>query len=171
MKRFFLFFLAFLVAGTVLGDALYKWVDEQGNVHYSDKPMPGATKMKTPHAQTFKAPTSNLPTPQPNNSNPPTPSYTKLAITEPADHATFWNVHSITVSVDLEPGLQSGDTLTLSVDGQSKTGNDSSATFDNLDRGEHSVTASVSNNGTTVIAATPVTFYIQQARQKPGKAH
>ena len=173
MKRFALFLLAFLAAGAVLGDALYKWVDDQGVVHYSDKPVPGATKMKVPGAQTFNVPkASALRAPAQNNApNGGVPGYTQLAITAPTDQQTFSNVHSVTVSVDLEPGLQSGDTLTISVDGKAMTGTATSATFDDLDRGAHTVTATVSSNGNVVIVAKPVTFYIHQATQKSKKSH
>ncbi|MGE5625491.1 MAG: DUF4124 domain-containing protein [Bacillota bacterium] len=169
MKRISFFLLVLLTAGAALGDAVYKWVDSQGVVHYSDQPVPGAVKVKAPRAQTFTAPAAgNLPTPNlSNNSGGPAPSYTRLVITAPTDQQTFWNQHSVTVSVDLQPGLQGGDTLTISVDGQSKTGTGMSATFDDLYRGEHSAAASVTSNGTKVIVATPVTFYIQQ----PAKGH
>ena len=168
MSRFFLFLLAFLAATAVLGDALYKWVDEKGNVHYSDTPHPGAVKVQTPHAQTYAPPTTAGTPPVVHDQNTPAaPGYTQLRITAPSDQQTFWNVDSVTVSVDLQPGLQDRDTLTISVDGQSKTGSVLSQTFEGLTRGEHSVAASVTNAaGVTVIAAPPVTFFIQRGTQK-----
>ena len=58
--------LCCLAATAVLGDTLYKWVDSQGNVHYSDKPQPGAQKLTLPKATTYTAPTAGeLPAPQP----------------------------------------------------------------------------------------------------------
>lgn len=168
MRRLFLFLLAFLAATAVLGDALYKWVDEKGNVHYSDTPHPGAVRMSAPHAQTYAPPPTAGTPPVVNEQNTPAaPAYTKLQITQPSDQQTFWNVESVTVSVDLLPGLQDRDTLTISVDGQSKTGNSLTQTFDGLTRGQHSAAATVTNAaGVTVIAATPVTFYIQRGTRK-----
>lgn len=167
MSRFFLFVLAFLTATTVLGDVLYKWVDEKGNVHYSDTPRPGAVEVQLPHAQTYTPPPTAGNPPVVNDQNTPAgPTYTQLKITEPVDQQTFWNVQSVTVSVDLEPGLQEGDTLTISVDGESKNGTSLSQSFD-LGRGEHSAAASVTDSaGTTVITAHPVTFYIQRGTRK-----
>lgn len=168
MSRFFLLLLAFLAATAVLGDALYKWVDEKGNVHYSDTPHPGAVKVQTPHAQTYASPPTAGSPPVVNDQNTPAaPVYSKLQITQPSDQQTFWNVDSVTVSVDLQPGLQDRDTLTVSVDGQSKSGSSLSQSFDGLTRGEHSATASVINGaGVTVIVASPVIFYIQRGTQK-----
>ncbi|MGH8399705.1 MAG: DUF4124 domain-containing protein, partial [Gammaproteobacteria bacterium] len=37
-------------------DQVYKWVDAQGNVHYSDKPHPGAQKVKIAPPQSYSAP-------------------------------------------------------------------------------------------------------------------
>ncbi|HLW73471.1 MAG TPA: DUF4124 domain-containing protein [Gammaproteobacteria bacterium] len=168
MSRFFLFLLAFLLATAVLGDALYKWVDEKGNVHYSDTPHPGAVKVQLPHAQTYAPPTNAVTPPVVNAQNAPAAeAYSQLQITAPTDQQMFWNVESVTVSVALEPGLQSGDSLTISVDGQSKSGTALSQTFQDLGRGEHSAAASVTNgDGAKVIAATPVTFFIQRGTRK-----
>ena len=167
MSRFLLFLLAFLAATAVLGDVLYKWVDDKGNVHYSDTPRPGAVKVQLPHAQTYAPPPTAANPPAVNDQNTPAAaSYTHLQITSPTDQQVFWNVDSVTVSVDLQPGLQGGDTVTLSVDGESKSGS-LSQTFEGLTRGEHSVGASVTNSdGAKVITATPVTFYIQRGTRK-----
>lgn len=171
MKRFFLLLPCLLLASAVMGDALYKWVDDKGNVHYSDHPQPGAVKIHVPHAQTFNASVAVVPqNPPPGNDNQAF-SYKKLAIVSPTADQVFWNVRSVSVSVDLEPGLQPGDTLTISLDGQSKTGG-TSATFDDLDRGEHSATASVTDgSGAKVITAAPVVFYIQKSTQKGHTTH
>ena len=45
-----LFLVIFLIPSLGTADTLYKWVDDQGNVHYSDKPAPGATKINIPKA-------------------------------------------------------------------------------------------------------------------------
>lgn len=172
MKRLFLLLSCLLVTTVVLGDALYKWVDDKGNVHYSDHPQPGAVKLKLPQAQTFNAPTSAVPVKPSQGNHSQGLSYKKLAIVSPTAEQVFWNVQSVSVSVDLEPGLQAGDTLTISLDGQSKTGTGASATFEGLERGEHSVAASVTDaSGAKVITAVPVVFYIQKHNRGSTRAH
>ena len=53
--------LTIILGSIVLAPALasttvYRWVDEQGIVHFSDQPHPGAQKMRVEDAPTFKAP-------------------------------------------------------------------------------------------------------------------
>lgn len=47
-----------LCCGPALADApgsatVYRWVDSQGVVHYSDRPQPSAERLRIPPAQTF----------------------------------------------------------------------------------------------------------------------
>jgi hypothetical protein len=158
------------VLPTVLGDTLYKWVDEQGNVHYSDKPQPGATKIHLPNAQTFVAPAVAVPGNgyEGGNRQPQqqAPSYTTFQISSPAADETLNNVQSVTVTVDLQPGLRDGDKVTITLDGQSQgPGSALSATFGDVDRGEHSASATLVETNGQIISAPSVTFYIQKAKQ------
>lgn len=169
MMRFFKL-LALLVCGLAVlsagfGDTLYKWVDEQGNVHYSDKPHPGATRLHLPKPTTYAAPTAALPETQ-NDSHPaPAPQqqgYSSFEIASPTPDQVFWNVQSVTVSLSLQPGLHQGDQVTVTLDDKTiGPGSATTVTFNDLDRGEHTVHATVSGPGGTMIAK-PVTFYIQR---------
>jgi len=165
-----LLLLTLLVLPAVLGDTLYKWVDEQGNVHYSDKPHPGATKVHLPHAQTFTAPETAAPGTTQEGGNtqpqPQQPPYTTFLIASPGADETLSNVQNVTVTVDLEPGLQKGDKVTITMDGQSQgPGTALSATFD-VDRGEHSASATLIEANGQILNAPSVTFYVQKATQK-----
>jgi len=156
-------FLALMAAAFVAFTApLYKWVDEQGVVHYSDKPVPGATKMQLPAAQTYKAPAASAypPPAQPEEKKRAQP-YDSFIIASPGQDESLWNVTSITVTVSLTPGLQNGDRVTISLDGKSKGPSPNlSATFDNLERGEHVVTATVQTLSGQTQSAPPVKFSI-----------
>ena len=168
MRWFLAFSLALLaITSMVAADPLYKWVDDQGNVHYSDKPEPGAKKIVLPKATTFTPPKSGQPAvsnsqaaEQPGNAGKPA-----IAIASPQDQETLWNVTSVTVTLSLNPALQADDTLIIAIDGKTMTVSAPSATFEDLERGEHIVTASITrDNGT--LSAKPVTFYIQKAIKK-----
>ena len=173
MRRLPLILISLLaVTSVVAADPLYKWVDEKGNVHYSDKPQPGAQKLYLPKASTFQPPqvSAPVPAPLPDTANVqrtagPQP-YTQIAVNSPQDQATIWNTDTVTVSVTLVPALQAGDTVTFSVDGKSQTVASTSATFTGLDRGEHDVTVAVNGQagGGTVTAQS--VFYIQRATVK-----
>ncbi len=170
MYRLALLFLAiFLIPSLGAADTLYKWVDDQGNVHYSDKPAPGAIKIDIPKAPTFTPPQVAQPTDGDGKSRDKHKAfagYTAMSISSPQDQATFWDVTSMNVSVSLTPALQPGDTVTIAVDGTAKTVEGASASFDNLDRGQHTVTASIVSGKGNTVNAKPVTFYIQKAIAK-----
>ena len=171
MYRLAAVFLALLtVTSMVAADPLYKWVDAQGNVHYSDKPQPGAKKMVLPKASTFNPPNTVSLTPTgsdaprsaaPASSTSPdagaAPAYTAISVAAPADQSTLWNTDSVTVSVSVAPQLQPGDSVSITLDGKTQTVQGTSATFAGLDRGPHTVAATLGD-----LKAAPITFYIQK---------
>jgi len=171
MRRLTALFLVFLLIPSLgAADAMYKWVDAQGNVHYSDKPAPGATKIDVPKARTFTPPP--VAAPEGNSSNarqnqprqPRAPTSYSIGINSPQDQETLWNVSSVTISASVSPALRSGDSVNFTLDGASKTVTGTSASFD-VDRGEHTATASI--NG----ASASVTFFVQKTSSKKPPTH
>lgn len=174
MKRLTAVFLGFLVISSmVAADPLYKWVDDQGNVHYSDKPQPGAKKIVLPKASTYKAPVSAQPVPAgvPGQGDKAAAPAASVTISSPADQETIWNIDSMTVNVSVSPGLQAGDTLSISLDGNTQTGASTSATFGELERGPHTVNATVSRADGSSVSAKAVTFFIQKTSVKKPPTH
>jgi len=168
MKRFFkvmaLLLCGLAVVSAGFGDTLYKWVDEQGNVHYSDKPHPGATRLHLPKPTTYAAPAIAVPETRNEPQSPPAqqPGYTSFEIAEPQPDQVYWNVQSVAVSLSLQPGLHPGDQVTITLDDKTiGPGAATTVTFNDLDRGEHTVHATLSGPGGTMTAK-PVTFYIQR---------
>lgn len=169
MHRLTAIFLGLLVISfMVVADPLYKWVDDKGNVHYSDKPQPGAKKIVLPKASTFNPALMTPPQSSASDSDhrhqvsdagtaAAAVSYTAIVISSPKDQDTLWNTDSVTVSVATTPAWQATDDVTISVDGSSQTVKGTSATFAGLDKGQHTASASV--NG---LKSPAVTFYIQK---------
>ncbi len=168
--------LAFVVgAGTTRADSIYKWVDAQGNVHYSDHPRPGSQKVQLPRTQTYTPPSSAADVPAasfPASASAPTAAYTQFSITSPASQANLWYVHQVTVSVSVSPSLQSGDTITYHLDGQTigPTTN-TSATFKHIYRGTHTASATLHAANGASLSAGPVTFYVHQKTILGPKSH
>ena len=163
--RILILLLGFALLTAVSADTLYKWVDSQGNVHYSDKPMPGATKIHLPKPTTYAAPSATMPAqPQQGSAKPAAQGgYSDFSISSPSQEQTFWNVQSVTVSVSLAPDLKAGDSITISVDGQSQGSSAAtSATFSGLERGQHTASATLNEVNGQTLSAPAVTFYIQQ---------
>src|SRR5579862_6160858 len=109
--------LCLLSAGAVATAAtLYRWVDAQGVVHYSDTPQPGAETLNVPGAQTYHG--TQAPAP-PSPAVPPASaavSYDFCNITQPAADSSLFAPESVAVSVQVSPALHDGDQLTVQVD-------------------------------------------------------
>jgi hypothetical protein len=173
-KIVFVVLLAFIMAPLVQADQVYKWVDSQGNVHYSDKPHPGAKKVKVASPQSYSAPPGQDSSEEggdrsATSAKPASRQYT-FSIASPKPASTIWDTQSVTVSVQVTPGLAPGDTVTFELDGK-RLGPlpNTSATFDDLNRGQHSVSAVLDTADGQEIKAAPVTFYLRQATVFHGK--
>ncbi len=165
-KAVFLILLALVLgAGLAKADAVYKWVDAQGNVHYTDYPRPGAEKVQLPKTQTYQPPSmTDTPTPTPGASSAaPMTGYKEFTIASPASQANLWYVHEVQVAVSLSPELHSGDTLTYRLDGQSiGPTTQTSVTFKNIARGEHTASVTLNSANGATLSAGPITFFVHQ---------
>lgn len=166
MYQFTLVILLALILGMGFAQAqsVYKWVDAQGNVHYTDHPHAGAEKVQLPKTQTYAPPSmADMPAAQPLPPVAPTAGYTQFAITAPGSQANLWYTHEVTVSVSVSPELRSGDTITYRLDGQSiGPTRDTSVTFKDIPRGEHTAVATLNAANGASKSAGPVSFYVHQ---------
>ncbi|NNC56842.1 MAG: DUF4124 domain-containing protein, partial [Woeseiaceae bacterium] len=140
--RAIFFLLGLLVANGALADA-YKWVDEDGVVHFSDRPHPGAERVDlgptTPSRPrpvrpgASSAPSSN----DQASSQPVEPfSYTSLQVTSPAAEQTLWNIEGqLNVSLALNPALRAGHQVQVYFDGAARTVSGLSFQIDEVYRG------------------------------------
>jgi len=146
---------------------LYRWVDAQGVVHYSDTPHEGAQVMQISGAQTYHGTSAATTAPAPGataQSGKKSEGYDSCAITTPAPDSNLYAPDSVTVSVEVSPGLHDGDQLTVQVDGrQLQAGTEGGQSFliQGPERGDHSVSAQVrSPDGAMLCNAAPVTFSV-----------
>src|SRR5215472_12999516 len=118
------FTLLLLVCSVALAATVYRWVDEDGVVHYSDQPHPNAEKMQVHAAQTYKAsPADTSATAGGGSSSSAAAApYRGCAIVQPQDGQQFANIDSLTVVVQTDPPLHQGDRVYVSVDGQGLNG-------------------------------------------------
>jgi hypothetical protein len=159
-------------AGSAYATKMYRWVDAQGVVHYSDQAQPGAQSIEMQSAQTYRAPAPSRPaanaTPaggQPSNGQASKSAYQSCAITQPTAEQEFFAPESVTVQVSLEPALRDGDQLVVSVDGLGLSAGSSTQTFQlaQPDRGSHTINASVRTpEGKSACTAAAVTFSVQR---------
>jgi hypothetical protein len=161
--------LAVFAAGTVSAET-YKWVDAQGQIHYSDRPPPaGAQQVELVRAQTYHAPaTAKTAT----SGAAPKPAsgpvgYAEFDMRKPQSGDVISNAGgTVSVELRLEPALQPGHSIWLyldgkRVDGLSTTG--SSFQLSSVFRGEHRLAAAVVNSaGKSVVLTDPVSFMVRQ---------
>ena len=177
LKRIFVGFAALLLAGAVLAQA-YRWVDDNGLVHYSDKPHPGAEEIQLPGSRTNvvrqrprTAPTTRSTSTRTSTANNDSMAdagpfqYESLAVASPAAEETKWNIGSVLdVSLDLQPGLQPGHQIRVYFDGEVRqTVTSTSFQLEEVWRGVHNIQVEVlDETGQMMIRSMPNRFYVQQ---------
>jgi len=174
MRKCLILLLAF-TATSVSGSPAWTWVDANGQVHYSDTPVPGATKIELSSAQSFGStqPRRQEPTTDPQGrsaaaekSTGGAQSYRTFKIVSPKQQDTLWNVGTmVNVQIELDPPLRPGHRVDVYVDGARRNLNSTSTdlTLDDMNRGGHSLEAVIlDQNGGEVLRSLATTFMIQQ---------
>jgi hypothetical protein len=158
------------------GQTVWKWVDERGVTHYSDRPVPGATKMElnvgkpsadSPSFSSPRSSPSSAANSATNSDRPSGPPYRDLEIWRPADGDNIVNTGgAVDVSIRLEPALQAGHSLSLYLDGrlvESEAANATEYSLAEVPRGLHSLIAVVNDSrGERVQESATVRFSVRQ---------
>jgi Domain of unknown function (DUF4124) len=166
--RTFLFTLM-SVACTVAVPAtptVYKWVDENGVIHFSDQPHENAEKVELKAPQTYSAPKTPARSVSLPKETKPGPVYQSCAISEPANDQMFMNAFEVTAGVTVQPALRPADSVVVTLDGQRVPGvpaRGGQFTISPVDRGTHSIQMVVQDSsGATLCSSPAVTFHVQQ---------
>ncbi|MEE8514744.1 MAG: DUF4124 domain-containing protein [Gammaproteobacteria bacterium] len=165
--------ILFLILGFILSFSVsavvYRWVDENGHVVYSDRPQPGAQVLEEKDVQTVDAPPVELIRPKSDaktSAKNGFAGYKRVAVMSPQnDEPVRENAGNVTVSVTLEPGLQTklGHKLALFVDGAqiSEPGTATQFQLNNMNRGAHTLEAKVIGaDGSVIKSSSLVTFHM-----------
>lgn len=137
--------------------AIYKFYDENGELVFSDQPGPNAEKLDLEPISTIKPRIVKLP--KANNQTQGTSLYETFTFANPTQGETLReNNGSINVDLLLNPPLDGnlGHLVELKLDGKAVSDPVSSMAFtlNNVDRGSHTLTASVIDRDQKVIAQT-----------------
>jgi hypothetical protein len=167
--------LLLLLAPLSANAVIYKSVDSEGEVVYTDKPSPGAEEIPEPSPNTVQ-----MPKPQPKEAVKKDADkdtvYTSLLITSPGANETIHsNPGLLSIKLALTPKLniKAGDSVNIMVDGYVLIKNSSqlSAQIPDISRGSHRVQALVTNKqGVTLIKSRDVQIFMQRQSllNKPG---
>ncbi|RMF17455.1 MAG: DUF4124 domain-containing protein [Gammaproteobacteria bacterium] len=161
-----------LMLGTVFNPAgaeIYRWVDEQGNVEYSDTPREGAEKIDLPPPAVISMPKpSDLPArsapEQPDADEPP---YRTLKVRFPQDQSAFFSGSGdVTILTDVDPPLRPGHRFQAVLDGQVMATSRDTLTLKEVFRGTHSLVVQVVADGKVIQSTPTITFTLQRPRIK-----
>jgi len=156
-----------LAAFTVQAAVIYKWVDADGVVHYSDQAQPGAEKIIT--AGSSSPGVSGRSTTGPSAPAPQRPegglNYTEFSITSPAPEQTFFGDDVIPVRLNLAPSLRPNQAITWHLNGAQVDAPSTAIAFTlpRLDRGTYALTATITDQQTSESqTSSSITFFVRQ---------
>jgi hypothetical protein len=157
--------LALLLAIGAIADEAYTWTDEDGVVHYSDRPQPGAQVVDLGQSRATR------PSPRPaaqstdaDETTVPSVGYQSIEFASPAAEQTLWNIEgTLNVTVALTPGLRPGHQVRIYFDGTPQVVSGASFQLEEVYRGVHNLQAEViDETGKLIIRSRPSRFYVQQ---------
>lgn len=145
---------------------LYKGLDEEGNVIYSDKPFDNAEQFTPPPLTIVDAPKVPPKKEVVEEEKPAETKYTKFKITAPTNDQVIWNTPDLMVAMQLNPPLNiaEGHTTWLMMDGKPLVKNSKSLLLPigRADRGEHTLQGQVRNKKGKILKKTKsVTVHIK----------
>ena len=170
--RKWLILLSTLLVTAASGAPAWTWVDADGQVHFSDRPVPGARQVELTGAQGFGAPAAR-PAPATATAAGAQPAqgtrvaaYRAINISSPAEQQTLWNIGTmLNVQVELDPPLAAVHRVDLILDGQRRNLNTASLqmTVPNVFRGTHTLQVVVIDAAGAEVMRSPTrNFFVQQ---------
>lgn len=157
-----------LAAASVMAEA-YKWVDEDGIVHFSDRPAPGAERVELSEYSRNTGARLYTDSPPARDADEQQATdqpfrYESLSVSAPGAEETLWNIEGVlNVSLALSPGLQPGHQVRVYFDGTPRTVTGTNFQIEEVYRGVHNVQAEVlDETGKLMIRSLPNRFYVQQ---------
>lgn len=154
---------------------IWRWTDANGVVHYSDHPVPGAERVDIGAAPKPSG-SGPLPPPPPSLASqselrrdeaPQRPfAYARCAVRSPAADETFHGVQAVPVTLEVEPALQPGHRIEVSVNGariQAWPAESLGFTLPEVFRGSHTIQMRIVDAGGVIrCTAEPRTFHLRQ---------
>lgn len=164
-----------LVSTIAVAAPVWTWVDEQGQRHFSDRPVEGATQIELSAGQSFSSAEARVTAPsaatqqalqQPSRQQPSVTEYAVLAVASPTEQETLFSIEgNLETELVIYPPLQAGHRIDVILDGEriAVGARDISFTVPEVWRGEHTLQAVVSDQeGRELKQSMPVSFFVRQ---------
>lgn len=159
--------LALAAVPAIAGQTVWKWVDEKGVTHFSDSPVPGATKIELSSAPRPSAAPAPAYTSSPTDTRPTGPAYSRFVVESPQQDESIVNTAGkVTVRLASTPALGGGHVVALYLDGARVEGfpaKGMSHELSEVPRGTHTLKAVVTTQQGETVQESPVTtFHVRQ---------
>src|SRR5262245_18748572 len=150
---------------------IYRWVDKDGVVHYSDQPgASNAELINVIEPSTYEAPDNATDSASSGigngagRSEPTASPYTSLSIVSPTPDQVYFGADAVVdATVELGGALQPDHTVVFFLNGNRQPAEGESAQFSGLARGSYFLRAAVlDQNGKPVIQSQQVAFHVRQ---------
>jgi len=152
---------------------IWRWVDANGVVHFSDQRVPGAERVtidaRTGAPVAVAAPAPRAPERPASSTARPEPPfrYTQCSIALPEADQTLNFGEPAVVSLDVRPRLRDGHRVRAQLNGDAVAGWATGSlghTLNDLPRGSYTIAVQItSNDGRVQCTAQPVTFHVRQS--------
>jgi len=155
-------FLAAFAAGAAV---VYKWVDADGMVHFSDQPVPGAERIVTAGSVTNGISVGASDPGTPSGAQSRTSAAPAFAIESPAKDQVFFGDDVVSVRLHAEPGPQGTQSIVWTLNGTALTDQPPGArsfALPTLPRGTYVLTATMTGSAGAPQMSDSVTFYVRQ---------
>jgi hypothetical protein len=162
----------FVFLALALGSAdVYRWVDADGQAHYTDRPERGAERItitvSPPASSSARNGTANINTKAGgDDSTIPVTGYQSLTITRPTQEQVLWNIEGqLDVAAEVQPELQPEHALRFRLDGRMMLAEPgvTQARFSEVFRGEHTLQVeAVDASGRALISSPTSRFFVRQ---------
>ena len=170
--------LVFAMLAALSSAQVYKHVDEEGNVTFTDQPPPNATPVEIGPINTAQPPVIAYPKKAPSEPQASEGASYQVSITAPAHEAIFHGGGSFTVSASVSPALRGVHKLQLLMSGTPHEAAQKASSWGltNVFRGEHVLeVAVVDGKGGQVAKSEPITVFVfrpsannRNRRPRPG---
>ncbi len=155
------FLMSALVYMAVADAQLYKGVDADGNVVYSDKPFAAAEKYTPPPISVMDAAKVKGDEKKTEEKKPAEFKYISFDIVSPVNNQTIRNEPDVAVSLRIKPGLNTDENhrIWMMVNGKPVIKNTESLSFKvgRLDRGANELQAQIRDKSGKIVARTRTT--------------
>src|SRR3984957_17565501 len=110
MRALLLVTLMSLTCSVAVAGTVYKWVDENGVVHYSDQPHENAEKVELKAPQTYSSPNTSgsqsYRAPGRGSGPPPASAYQSCTVSEPTNDQVYMNTDTVNAGVTIQPTVR-----------------------------------------------------------------